>query len=213
VSLVEQPVAENRFALAFDGRSAFAQTKIRFSKQRPLTIEVDFRPNINTRGSVVSNANNGGIGIGLENGFAYASMHDGQGYVFVKSKRRVPNGERVFVTAVFEQTSITLFVDGVLQGSKNLEHRRKPSRFPLMIGADPDAKGKPQHFFNGEIYRARLTEFPLYKKDFKVPQEFKTHRKTLATFAFSNGLGTRLSDSSGRRKHAVVHNAKWITID
>lgn len=211
--LQAKQLPQRTFCVEFDGKQSVLLTPLRFPANSA-TVEIQLRPKHCKSGTVFGNVDNSGVGIGLDNGFLYASMHDGRGYSVVKSNKRIAPNELVNVAAIFEQQQITLFVDGKLQGGgpKKLDRRRNRSKHALMIGADPDSKGVPQHFFSGTIFQVHLSKGALHKKDYKPAPEFKLGRRTVALYRFDEGVGIRVKDASRNKHHATLNHAKWIDL-
>ena len=114
------------------------------------------------------------------------------------------------VTHVSHQYDVRLYLDGKLQqtvAETSGKHQR--SRFPLMMGSDPDDKGRPQRFFHGVIHQLRVSAIPRYTVDFEPEKQLQADKHTEALYRMQEDTGSELKDLSGHEHHGTIHDAVW----
>lgn len=146
-------------AQPFDGSRSFVVPGLRYAGDVPLTIETRVSPaRVDRDMTVVGDMQGGGFGLGLVDGKWQALCHNGERYVRASSDAKAIANAPVELVAVFDPRGIRLYVDGALQRDVEAwKGRYKPSERPLMVGADPDGEGEPQHRFVGSIDALRLS--------------------------------------------------------
>jgi hypothetical protein len=148
--------------LRFDGSSYARVPDFTFDGGHPLTIEVTAAPDrVDREQTVLGNQHGGGFGFVLEKGHWTFLCHNGEQYVKAVSDVPAKEGEEVSLMAVCDGRAVRLYVDGVLQkDSPAWKGRYKQSGQPLLLGADPDGTGKPQHGFAGSLRGVRISAVP-----------------------------------------------------
>ncbi|MDB4614174.1 LamG domain-containing protein [bacterium] len=206
--LAQAPEKSPVVAMEFGGKTVVA-TPVR---PGPIfTIEAELTVNNTDSKTVIGNVHKSGIGVGMRDGFIYASVHDGKGYVTAQSKQPIMKGKKYAIAAVFERAKVSIFVDGVLQEVTAMRGPRRKSRWPIFIGADPDVKGRAENYFEGRMYGVRLSNTARYSNDYAVVP-FETDRSTVALYEFSTRT-KRLTDHSGKRNEAKLVNPIWVAED
>jgi hypothetical protein len=145
--------------LRFDGSSHARVPDFAYDGTHPLTVEVTAKPErVDRDQTILGNQHGGGWGFVLENGHWTFLCHNGEQYAKAVSDAPARAGEEASLMAVCDGRAIRLYVDGVLQ--KDVvpwTGRHKASKQPLLLGADPDGTGKPQHHFAGGMRDLRVS--------------------------------------------------------
>lgn len=146
--------------LRFDGKESFARIKhFAYDGSHPLSIEVTTTPDrIDRDQTILGNHHNGGLGFVLEKGRWTFLCHNGEQYVKAVSDEPATAGEEASLMAVCDGHAVRLYVNGVLQeDAPQWKGHHKASDQPLLLGADPDGTGKPQHHFAGTLRDIRIS--------------------------------------------------------
>lgn len=148
--------------LRFDGSSHARLPDFAFGGDHPLTVEVTVVPDrVDRDQSLLGNQHGGGFGFALEKAHWTFLCHNGEQYVKAVSDAPAKEGQEASLMAVCDGRAVRLYVDGVLQkDSPAWKGRYKQSGQPLLIGADPDGTGKPQHGFAGSLRGIRISAVP-----------------------------------------------------
>lgn len=134
--------------------------RLRYDGSTPITLDAIITPQtIDRDQSIVSNVQTGGIGMHLHrDGRIECIAHDGTRFGITRSDAPVRRGQTIRISGVCDGVSLRLYVDGVLQ---RWHHRwtgkHRMSKQPFFLGADPDAQGRPSHFFHGAMHALRLS--------------------------------------------------------
>jgi serine/threonine protein kinase len=205
---------ETAWELQFNGETSHVLTPLRCSGNSSITLEAFGTPA--ARGGVIlGDFRVGGIGLTIydKNERWHFFAFDGRNYRNAFSDQPVALKRRVHLAGVFdrEQHEVRMYVDGVLQAVHDkTDGGFRPSRFPIMIGADPNDRGVPQWFFPGRIKEVRYSKGALYLKTFTPPQRLVSSKNTLLLLHFDEGEGDIAYDSSGNRHHGLIRNATWV---
>ena len=206
--LLTSTASADSYAMDFNGKTSIS-TKLIPGSFTSMTVEMEIKLKHNSSGTIFGNPENGGIGLGMKDGYMYASIHDGQGYAIAKTKLHAPTGVKMSIAAVYLQRKVLLFLNGKLQQVTTISGKRNLSRWPLMIGADPDFRGRPSHHITGRIYSVRISNRPRYLKDYAVGT-LKKDGATIALYEFKSGVAGRAIDSSGKENHGSIVNPIWV---
>ena len=99
---------------------------------------------------------------------------------------------------VYEGDSLTLYVDGKPEGQLPTKSsmKRKVNGLPFIVGADPDARGRVNSFFNGEIDEIRISKGARYEKPFEPKRRLTSDKNTIIFLDCDQSLGPFLIDRS-----------------
>lgn len=201
-------------AIELDGNSGHVTTSIRHDGRQPITLEAWVKPeNLSGHREVISNAQGAGAVLGFYDGVCKFLVHDGSRYREVAATELTHAKKTVHIAGVFDGKRMSLFVDGRKQGTGALLARPgKPSRFPFLIGANPEANRPPIKFFSGVIDHVRFSKTARYRDDFVPERPLATDDDTLAVYHFDDGSGDLAKDSSGNGFDGRVRGGThWIT--
>ena len=146
------------------------------------------------------------------------SENDFANYFRGSTKSITPN-ERTHVAAVYDMSSIQLFVDGVLQESR-LERGSPDDDGPvtvpeleLRVGPrDRAGASSLGRSFPGIIDEVRISSVARYTEDFTPEERFESDEDTLALYHFDEGDGEVLVESSGNGHDGEIHGANWVRV-
>ena len=215
------PTYEKSWVLEFDGSVHVSIPTLKYDGTDPLTIEAIVTPTKFGDSSIFANIDRAGIGLCIEKEepsgkekYAFLFHNSGEDYTRVFSDDVVLLNQRTHLAGVYDKKSIRLYVNGKLQSdSKDLEGRHKPSRDPLMVGADPGADGGPTRFFNGLIHAVRFSKTARYTKDFEPRfNTLDTDQVTIAVLPFSEGEGVDAKDASGKNHDGRIKGPRWTQV-
>ncbi len=218
--LEADPLAEENatggVALRFDGKSSYVQIPpLRVGYKDTLVVEADATldafPN-NGTAYVLSNLQDSGFGLAIKpDHHWHFFIHDREGYVDVKSNEPVRLGEAYQLAGIEENNQVSLYVNGRLQGGPiPMRGSFNNSSMPLLLGADPERKGKRHLHFSGIISRVKISrEVDDLKRHLQEPST-RWDRSTVALYDFDEGQGNTLNDATGNRNIGNIVGAKWI---
>jgi hypothetical protein len=200
-------------ALKFDGKSSYLQSSLRYTGSSPITIEAVATPS-STKGirCLLGNLQHSGVGLETVKGRWAFTFHDRDAYKHAYSNQPIELGKRVVLAGVADGRTVKLFVNGELQSTARvLGH--KPSPFPLMVGADPNGRGRPEKFFAGEIECVRISAGALYDGSYEPADTFRPLSSTVLLLRFDEGKGEVAYDSSSHANDCRIVGAEWGTIN
>ncbi|MHC4223551.1 MAG: LamG-like jellyroll fold domain-containing protein, partial [Planctomycetota bacterium] len=108
---------------------------------------------------------------------------------------------------------IRLFVNGMLVAEGGREGSRNRNLYPIFIGADPDRRTRPGHFFTGAIDEVRLSSVVRYKNRFRPLRTFKRDDQTLLLLHLDQEVKGLYPDDSGNELHAWPLGKPAIAIE
>ncbi|MCA9071356.1 MAG: protein kinase, partial [Planctomycetaceae bacterium] len=170
----DQPVPPKPIpsAFHFHGNDWIELGDLKYSKVEPWTVEAIVRTQDTFEyQSIVSNADSSGLGLLLEYGrwqFVYRQREESRALRSTEPSRL---NEVAHLAGVFDGQSLSFYVNGQLQQSPLKVGSHLVSPWNFFIGADPDQLGKPQNFFEGDIYGVRISNTARYSADFLPPKE------------------------------------------
>lgn len=208
--------AEGTMALRFDGKSSYVQIPpLRGGYKDSLVIEADATLTAfpsNGTAYVVSNLQDSGFGLAIKpDHHWHFFIHDREGYVDVKSNEPVRLGEVYQLAGIVEDNQVSLYVNGRLQGSPiPMRGSFNSSSMPLLLGADPERKGKKHHYLTGIISRVKISrEVDDLKQHLQEPST-RWDRSSVALYAFDEGKGNTLNDATGNQNVGEIVGARWV---
>lgn len=209
-----EPVRFHRLVCGAKDSGAVIPT-LTYAGDTPLSIEASVIPHENAEGTVIGNQHNAGVGLCAEDGHWVFIFHDGTHYARVRSDAKIRPGVQVRLLGVCDPRAVRLYVDGVLQKDVHLlkQPRHRASEQPFIIGADPDASGKPQNEFEGDICAVRVSTVALdclpkreqEQRSFAVPQKndiFLMHDSAVWGAA-------RIQDTSPKHHDIKLMGVQW----
>ena len=216
--------SSNRFVLQFDGKDDYVTIRsLRRAGKSPITIEAivsGYRPD--RKQSLMRMTASGGI---IEIGHDAGSSTGWNAQVYLRRPDSVQsrfgpapaNDAPVHVACVWSGSRLRLFINGIeatgvartksaTGGNRSdLRRAKREATFGTILGGY-----RKSGFFTGRLHALRVSETARYTRNFTPEQRFKHDVYTLALYRCDEGRGTRLTDSSGRKHHGVIHGATWV---
>ena len=130
-------------------------------------------------------------------------MYLGNGYVTARTAEPVlVPGTWHHVAGVFDGAEVRCYLDGRLVARKAGSGKRKTNALPLLVGADPDGKGLPNSFLDGDIDDLRIRTGAHFRGErFDVPATTTVDADTLLLLACDADAGPWAIDSSPSKAH------------
>lgn len=196
----------------FSGNSYGTIPSLTYAAESGITIELlALAADVNRDQTLFGNFQNAGIGVELRNGRWSFSVHDGQNFRRVQSDAVGVSGKWVYLAACWDLNEMRLYLDGTRQqNTEQLFGRHRTSRLPFMVGADPDAVARPEHFFNGMIRSIRVSSRAKFgSSEIKVPATLVNEADTVALFNFAYRQGARMTGYSTYRREVKLYGVSW----
>jgi serine/threonine protein kinase len=211
--------AEGGFALRIVPESYVEISTLRRESSTPMTIEMWVQaPRL--RGVLFSMEGKPGVQFSCERG------PDSTGYFDVLERKRDghsavhiplkwPNRKR-HLAMVWDTDKSVLFVDGKSVASGEVIPAEEAAEIPpgnssvTMIGSQIYGDNRGYHCSGGTFYGLRVSSTARYQQDFVPSESFATDDKTIALYAFDEGDGQTLKDSSGNNHHGTIVGAQWV---
>jgi hypothetical protein len=197
------PTAANR-VLVLDGRSAVRVDLPEAAEE--FTLECWARGG-EPKGtsSVVSRTESSGFGLWWSyrqrtRPHASVGFQEG-GYRFLETAKPWPWERWTHLALVCGGGKARLFVDGKLSQEVDTAGARSRNRRPLFVGADPDRRNRPGHFFEGAVDEVRLSSIARYTMDFEPPRVHERDDETSLLLHFDNAVPGMFADDSGHARH------------
>ncbi|MEY3160232.1 MAG: hypothetical protein RIT25_223, partial [Planctomycetota bacterium] len=170
----------------------------------PFTIEAWVRGNDYAgRRALVTKTESSEYGIFVTDGRLETSVYLGNGYVTARTAEPVlVPGTWHHVAGVFDGAEVRCYLDGRLVARKAGSGKRKTNALPLLVGADPDGKGLPNSFLDGDIDDLRIRTGAHFRGErFDVPATTTVDADTLLLLACDADAGPWAIDSSPSKAH------------
>lgn len=224
VGAAEEPreaATQRSYLLEFSGKdSCVIIPKLRYDGSHPITLEALVIPlgrdDAPPRCCVLGNVELSGLAIHYKPSAWLFHVNDGReensGYASAGSDDAPRLNTQVHVAAVYDRKNVSIFIDGKLQSDTDVTiNPHKASILDFMVGADPNAQGKPHQFFKGTIDEVRISKVARYQKDFTPAKEkFVSDVSTLVLYHFDEGEGEVAKDASDNKYDGHVQGAKWV---
>ena len=178
-SLVNEACWKNN-GLYFDGTDDFVGLpQINIQTKNAFTVEVEF--NVATLSStqqwLFANVQSGGFGIKITSD-KYISFQvydkDAGAYVYLKSTEKAVVGERYTVTGIYNDGSVSLYVNGEFIVTQPIGTLKNTTNSTIvMLGCDPKGSECIQEEFKGTMYSARFYNKALTETEIKANYENK----------------------------------------
>ncbi|QDV42575.1 Serine/threonine-protein kinase PrkC [Stieleria neptunia] len=135
--------------------------------------------------------------------------------------------ETVKLAAVYDQKTLSLFVNGVRvknqvsathgkrkQYKKNTteESDKLLAESVQLLAPGRDACIGKSHFY-GIIDEVRISNIARYTENYTPVDRFENDEHTRALYHFDEGTGNVLFDSSGNHHHGTIRGARWVNAD
>ncbi|MBW3539048.1 MAG: protein kinase [Planctomycetes bacterium] len=213
-------------ALSFDGIDDYVVTPVVYDGSHPVTVEAWVSPADRWgNGTVLSNANACGIYLhqsyGERNRTRRWAVWIGDsaenGWIACAHAAAPFAHQRTHIAAVWDQSQIAIYVNGVRQQGAGAPLARMPAvDRPFLIGTKHSEVGDVQHsvfsnsWFHGEIDEVRLSRTARYSEDFTPQARWEPDDATIALYHFDEGEGDTLHDASGNGHYAKIVGASWV---
>jgi hypothetical protein len=146
----------------------------------PITVEAWINPRETPEhAGLVSKAEKSGFVLSVKEGVPRFKIHSAGEYRKVEAGAPVGNGRWTHLAGVYDGEEVRLYIDGSLVAETPAPGEMTATSLPLMIGADPDARGRPQMSFDGLIDEVRISDGARYRGAQFDP--VKRHRRDGAT--------------------------------
>jgi len=165
--------------------------------QGPFTLECWFKgKQFADRVGLLAKTEQSEYGIFTSRGQLDASVFLGKSYKSIQPDLKLKTNQWYHVAMVYEGEALALYLDGKLQKRVQTKQpmKRKVNWFPLLVGADPDARGRANSFFNGEIDEIRLSKGVGYRKSFVPERRLKPNENTVIFLDCDRTVGPFLID-------------------
>ena len=216
--LFKQDAIESEQVLLVDGNgdALCVPNEIIALPDGPLTIETWFRAEeYNERTALATKTENSEYGIFVNNGHPEFSVLLGKNYAVVKrNDLTIETGKWCHIAGLFDGKELRLYLDGQLIGKTPGTGKRRVNSFPLYLGADPNAEGKPVSFFHGELDSFRLSKTARYSGESFVPQRhFTSDADTVLLFDMQQNTGPWVPNRVQTKDAALlIDDARFVPL-
>jgi hypothetical protein len=107
---------------------------------------------------------------------------------------------------VFDGAAVALYVDGRRIDRAEGAGVRRENGLPLYVGADPDKRGDPMSFFDGQVDEVRISAGARYVGEFTPARRHAPDDETLLLLRLDQGLGPFAPDAGPGARHGVAPN-------
>ena len=173
--------------------------------QGPMTLEAFIQPD-QTAGyvGVIAKTQNSDYALFLDEGVPVFSLHVGGAYRNVEGGDKLPTDRMSHIAAVYDETHLTLMVDGKPVGQVPASGPRRENELPLYLGADPDAGGRPTRGFRGLIDEVRISKVARYADVFQPVARHQPDDATVLLIHADQQVGPFLIDHSSSGAVAMM---------
>jgi len=195
------PVPPANSALSFDGINDFVSAPRSVNASR-FTVEAWVRPtNSNSYGIVLAEADdNNGWSLELDVNRPILWVATNAGWQGVLYPTALTVGQWAHVAAVYDNGTVRLFVNGVASAPATVGATLRISTNSLRMGG---LTGYP--FFAGALDDVRISSSARYTVNFTPPASLPApDANTLAQWAFNEGSGQTIVDTSGNGRNGVL---------
>jgi hypothetical protein len=182
--------------------------------QGPFTVECWFNAReFANRVGLLAKTEQSEYGIFASRGQLDASVFLGGSYKNVRPDLKLKTDRWYHVAMVYEGDSLTLYVDGKPEGhlSTKSSMKRKVNWLPFIVGADPDARGRANSFFNGKIDEIRISRGARYSKPFEPKRRLTSDQDTVIFLDCDQVVGPFLIDRSPQGHYFRLNGDAHLT--
>jgi hypothetical protein len=182
--------------------------------QGPFTVECWFNAReFANRVGLLAKTEQSEYGIFASRGQLDASVFLGGSYKNVRPDLKLKTDRWYHVAMVYEGDSLTLYVDGKPEGhlSTKSSMKRKVNWLPFIVGADPDARGRANSFFNGKIDEIRISRGARYSKPFEPKRRLTSDQDTVIFLDCDQVVGPFLIDRSPQGHYFRLNGGAHLT--
>ena len=173
--------------------------------QGPLTVEAWIRPRkMDDNQGVVGKSQRREFLLGLAHGFPFFILQVNGQPVRVSAPKSLSLEQWHHLAAVHDGRSASLFVNGALVASVAAAGPRDVRAVPLLIGADPDSRGRPGLLFHGAIDEVRISTVARYTAAFPPARFFTPDDATMLLLHLDDAVGPFHPDHSSSAAHALT---------
>lgn len=158
--VAEAAESEEQSVLLFNGESSYISIpSVYYPGNCPITVDTVITPaSLDGEQTIIGNHHSNGFALRIADEHVEFIMHNGKQYLRARSDEPVTKDASVQLTGVFDGYTVRLHVDQKLQQLQSKwSGTHRASKLPLLIGADPDGGGVPQHLFTGAIEQVRIS--------------------------------------------------------
>ncbi|MHC4492994.1 MAG: LamG-like jellyroll fold domain-containing protein [Planctomycetota bacterium] len=164
--------------------------------------------------ALVSKTENSGFGLwwcygGRQMPYGVVGFEKG-GYHNVRAREAWEWGRWTHLALTCDAQRIRLWVNGRLESEQARDSPRRRNPRPLYVGADPDRRNRPSHFFRGAIDEVRLSSVARYDAPFRPARHFERDAAPLRRAVrgrLPGRLGPRPARMAARQARAGARGA------
>lgn len=182
----------------------------------PLTLEAWVHgERFDGRCALVAKTQDSDYALFASKGAAEFSIWLGSGYARATAPEdTLQPGRWHHVAGVFDGSEVRCYVDGRRVASAPAEGARRTNDLPLLVGADPDGRGRPTSHFTGLLDEVRLSRGARYRgESFEPPARHTPDADTMLLLHADTDFGPWTADSSGRAAHARRRGTAHCTVE
>ncbi|MEG3972879.1 DUF4347 domain-containing protein, partial [Microcoleus sp. T2B6] len=191
-----------------------------FNLTSAITVEASFKSNGFSKAweSIISKGDSswriarGGGPTGTGNSLEFA-LGTGAGIQALVGTTNVNDGQWHHVAAVYNGSTMSLYIDGVLQGTLNGVAAIPTNTFDVLIGANQEVTGRN---FNGQIDEVRVWNTARTQAQIQgsINQNIDPNTAGLLGYwKFDEAVGTTAVDAAGRNNDGTLNSATWSSIE
>ena len=165
--------------------------------------------------SLISNAEgNEGFRLGIRDGIPVFEVYlDDGSLVSLKASDKdfISAGEWHHIAGVLDSGAVSIYLDGRLVGQESVQQLSKPSKYPILIGAEVTAQANGTSFYAGRLDGVRISSDAQYDSDSFTPS--RRHLPDRYTELLLNMDDVRvlwLYDESTKKAHPQVVGGAMI---
>ncbi|MDP7033627.1 MAG: metallophosphoesterase [Planctomycetota bacterium] len=171
----------------------------------PFTVECWMKAeDLQNRRALLAKTENSEFSIFVSGGTPTFSVHLGGRYANARGPKGCLQLNRWYhLAGVYDGSEVRLYLDGIRIAQSPAQGARRQNGLPFLVGADPDNRGRPMSFFQGQIDEVRVTEGVRYAGERFHPKTIlKTDEKTRLLLGLNGEIGPFCLDLSRRSAHA-----------
>jgi hypothetical protein len=121
----------------------------------------------------------------------------------VEGPDAVPTRSWHHLAAVFDGEEMRLYLDGRRIAAEKAKGKRTTNAFPLYVGAEPAADGRPNFWFDGALDEVRVSKTARYEgESFEPERRHEPDADTVLLLHLDGTIGPFHLDSSPGAAHA-----------